>query len=196
MSDRSFVRFGGLAGILLALTAWSAVVAYYTVAKGGQDRVGMQVFQFLYAFTAVWSLFAVVAVYYRARAAGEAWSFFATLVGVAAAAGTLAAGLYDVANIRVNAALASPSPANPLGVMNFGLTGLWFLVANLLLWRTATPHLLVALGFVAAADLLLGFLASLSDAAGLATLAALVAGAVGGPLYWLWLGLELRRGAS
>ncbi len=200
MSDRSFVRFGGLAGILLAITSWSAVVAYYTVAKGGTDLVGMQVFDLLYALTAFWALFAIVAVYWIIRPQGEAWSFFATLVGVVASIGTMTASLYRIAAIR-DALLAnatSPpsgaSPTDPLNVMTFGLTGLWFLIANVFLWRMSTmPRLLVLLGFVAVADLFAGYFGSLSGLDGLVTLAGIVAGAVGGPLYWLWLGLRLRR---
>src|SRR5207249_6984600 len=84
---------------------------------------------------------------------GEAWAFFATLVGVAASVGTMVAAMYEVANLRQNPPLVAASPANPLGIMTFALTGVWFLVANLLLWRTRTPRVLVLLGFVAAADL-------------------------------------------
>lgn len=200
MSDRSFVRFGGLAGILLAITSWSAVVVYYTVAKAGTDIVGLQAFQFLYALIAFWALFGVVAVYWIIRPQGEAWSFFATLVGVVASVGTMTASLYQISAIRA-ALLAnatsmpsSASPSDPLNVMTFGLTGLWFLIANLFLWRMTTmPRLLVLLGFVAVADLFAGFFGSLSGLDGLVTLAGVVAGAVGGPLYWLWLGLRLRR---
>ena len=200
MSDRSFVRFGGLAGILLAITSWSAVVAYYTVAKGGTDLVGMQVFDFLYALTAFWALFAIVAVYWVIRPQGEAWSFFATLVGVVASTGTMTASLYRIAAIRdallanATSAPSGASPTDPLSVMTFGLTGLWFLIANVFLWRmSAMPRLLVLLGFVAVADLFAGYFGSLSGLDGLVTLAGIVAGAVGGPLYWLWLGLRLRR---
>lgn len=195
MDDRSFVRFGGLAAILLALTSWAAVVAYATLVQPGDARLGLQIFQFLYALVAFWALFSIVAVYYRARSAGEAWAFFATLVGVAASVGTMVGAMYEVANLRQNPPLAGVSPANPLGVMSFGLTGLWFLVANLLLWRTTTPRVLVLLGFVAAADLFAGFVAGLSENGGVAYLAALIAGAVGGPIYWLWLGRRLRRDA-
>jgi len=194
------VRFGGLAGILLAITSWSAVVAYYTVAKGGTDLVGMQVFDFLYALTAFWALFAIVAVYWVIRPQGEAWSFFATLVGVVASIGTMTASLYRIAAIRdallanATSAPSGASPTDPLSVMTFGLTGLWFLIANVFLWRmSAMPRLLVLLGFVAVADLFAGYFGSLSGLDGLVTLAGIVAGAVGGPLYWLWLGLRLRR---
>jgi hypothetical protein len=52
---------------------------------------------------------------------------------------------------------------------------------------------LVALGFVATAALFTGFIAALAAQPAAVTLAAVVAGAVAGPLYWLWLGVTLRR---
>lgn len=202
MDDRSFIRFGGLAAILLALTSWAAVLTYSTLTQPAPDAppsaftnlfLGHQIFQFLYALIAFWALFAVVAVYYRMRVVGEAWSFFATLIGVTASAATMVAAMYDVANLRLDPPVAGASPVNPLGVMSFGLTGLWFLIANLLLWRTKTPRLLVLLGFVATADLLAGFVGGLSENGGLVYLTSVIAGAIGGPIYWLWLGRLLRR---
>jgi len=195
VDDRSFARFGGLAAILLALTSWAAVLAYAALVQPGDSAVGLQIFQFLYALIAFWALFAIVAVYYRMRSVGEAWAFFATLVGVAASVSTMVAAMYEVANLRQNPPLAGVSPTNPLGIMSFGLTGLWFLVANLLLWRAKTPRVLVALGFVAAADLLAGFVAGLSESGGVVFFSSLIAGAIGGPIYWLWLGRLLRRDA-
>lgn len=204
MDDRSFIRFGGLAAILLGLTSWGAVLAYATLAQPDADpqltelgnlRLGMQVFQFLYGLVAFWALFAIVAVYYRVRSVGEAWAFFATLVGVAAAVGTMVAAVYEVANLRVSPASVAPSGANPLGLMSFGLTGLWFVIANLLLWRTKVPRVLALLGLATAAALLWGFVAALSLNGGVVYLATVFAGAVGGPIYWLWLGRQLRRDA-
>src|SRR6266511_2906454 len=82
VDDRSFVRFGGLAAILLALTSWAAVLAYANLAQPAAEpqlagatnaRIGMQIFQFLYAVIAFWALFAIVAVYHRVRPSREAW---------------------------------------------------------------------------------------------------------------------------
>ena len=202
MSDRSFVRFGGLAGILLAITSWAAVAVYYTLARGGKDLIGVEIFQLLYALIAFWALFGIVAVHWVVRPHGEAWSFFAVLVGVLASAATIASSLYPIAFTRdylrqpIDPALPLPSavsPTDPLNVMTFGLTGLWFVIANLLLWRAPVSRRLVALGFVASADLFVGFVAALGAQGSVVMLAAVVAGAVGGPLYWLWLGVTLRR---
>lgn len=201
VSDRSFIRFGGLAGILLAISSWASVVVYYTVAAAGRDLVGLETFRLLYALVAVWALFGIVAVHWVVRAHGEAWSFFAAVVGIVASAGTITASLYQVAGLR--AALLDPglrapaaSPTDPLYVMSFALTGLWFVIADLLLSRARFPRWLIALGFIAAADLFAGFIGALSAQDAVVTMAAIVAGAVGGPLYWLWLGLLLRRRAD
>jgi hypothetical protein len=193
MDDRSFIRFGGLAAILLALTSWAAVLAFAALVQPGDSGLGLQIFQFLFALVAFWALVAIVAVYYRVRVVGEAWAFFAMLVGVAASVGTMVAAMYVVASLRQNFSAAGVSPTNPLSVMSFGLSGVWFLIANRLLWRTTTPRILVLLGFVTAGDLLLGFVAALSENGGLVYLTSLFAGAIGGPIYWLWLGRQLRR---
>src|SRR5919109_5166898 len=100
VSDRSFIRFGGLAGILLAITSWAAVVVYFAVAQQGQDLVGLETFRLLYALIAFWALFGIVAVHWVVRAQGEAWSFFATIVGMIASAGTITSSLYYVAATR------------------------------------------------------------------------------------------------
>lgn len=198
VSDRSFIRFGGLAGILLALTSWAAVVVYFTSARAGEDLPGLETFRLLYALVAVWALFGIVAVHWVVRANGEAWSFFATLVGAIAAAGTIAAQLYQVAGLRaaiLDQGTKPPtiSPTDPFSVMSFALTGLWFLIAGLLLWRARYPRPIAALGLLAAAVLFAGFLGALSAQDGLVTMAALVAGAIGSPVYWLSLGVAMRR---
>src|SRR6185503_6844513 len=107
--------------------------------------------------------------------------------------GTMVAAMYEVANLRQSPPLLGASPANPLNVMTFGLTSLWFFVANRLLWRTPVPRLLVLLGFLTAAVLFFGFVAGLSENGGTVYLASLFAAAIGGPIYWLWLGRQLRR---
>ena len=201
MNDRSFVRAGGYAGILLAITSWAAVVAFFA-------GLGQQTFQLLYALIAFWALLGIGAVREVIRPAGQAWSRYATLVGAVAAIGTIAASLYDVARIRAGMDLAAPNPVNPLNVMTLGLTAVWFLVATRLLSQTrGIPQLLVLLGYVAFADLTLGFIGGLLGVtvpvaipgvpapAPLATIAAIIAGGVGGPIFWLWLGIVLLRSA-
>lgn len=225
MSDRSFVRAGGLAGVLLALTSWTAVAVYYTLVPTEQrlpltvsrgafasslaaSPQGLEIFDGLIGLTALWSLIGVGATYWRTRRAGEAWAFFATVLGMIAAAAWLAASVYDVAAVQLAAASAGsagaldqqvryildgPSPVNPLNVLTLGLTSIWFLVTALLMPRGGFPRLLQVLGFVAFADLAVGFVASLFGFTAVSIAARVIAGGVGGPLFWLWLGILLWR---
>ena len=71
MSDRSFVRAGGYAGILLAITSWAAVAAFYA-------GLGQELFQLLYALIAFWALIGIGAVREVIRPSGQAWSRYAT----------------------------------------------------------------------------------------------------------------------
>ena len=190
--------------MLLAVTSWLAVAAYYLLARGGQDEVGMEMFGLLAALVAVWSVFAVVAVHWTFRGLGEAWSFFAMLVGVAAAFATATAALFPIAFTRAVLArpldAAQPFPVSvaatdPLDVMSLGATGLYFLVVALVLWRGRMPRRLAALAFVAAAALLFGFFGALGAEASAVTVGTIVGGAIAGPIFWLWMGLLLRRRA-
>ncbi len=223
LSDQSFLWFGGLAGILLAVTSWTSVAEYYALVPTAQqlpvadvnaylvslhaNPTGTLIFNGLYALLAFLALIGIIASYYRVREAGEAWTFFATIVGAVAAVGTIANGLYQLANLKYLGSLAASNPpdtlvttlfnaqpaTNPFGVMTFALTGVWFLVVAILMLRTTLPKLLAVLGFVAVADLAFGFVTALAGSATLPVYAAVIAGGVGGPIFWLWYGILLLR---
>jgi hypothetical protein len=224
VSNASFVRFGGLAGILLAVTSLVSVVEYYLLVPTAQrlpitdvatyltslaqQPTGTLLFSGLYALIALWAVVGIPAVYIRIRPAGEAWAFFATLVGEIAAVGTLVGALYQLANLRFLVSLSqqsaeiarifyqAPSAANPFGIMTFGLTAVWFLVVSLLMTRAGLPRLLALLGLVAFLDLTVGFVASVAALPLVANYAALIAGSVGGPAFWLWFGILLLSRTS
>ena len=222
-SDQSFIWFGGLAGVLLAITSWTSVALYYALVPAAQqlpisdvnaylvslhaNPTGTLLFNGLYALLGFWALIGLIASYYRLREAGEAWTFFATLVAAVASVGTIANGIYQLANLRYLGSLATTNPpdativtlfnaqpaTNPYGVMTFALTGVWFLVVAVLMLRTNLPKLLAVLGFVAVADLFFGFITSLAGNTTLPVYAAVIAGGVGGPVFWLWYGILLMR---
>lgn len=202
VSDRSFVRTGGLAAILLALTSWLAVAAYYGLARGGQDEVGMEIVGLLAALVGVWSLLAVVAVHWLVRGLGEAWSFFAMTIGLASAFSTTMASLFPIAFTRAVLGRpidpAQPFPVSvaatdPLHLMGLGAMGVYLGVVALLLWRGRMSRPLAAFGFIGAAAMLFGFFGALGAQASAVTLGMTVGGAIAAPLFWLWMGVLLRR---
>jgi hypothetical protein len=220
-NNQSFVRFGGLAGILLAITSWTTVAVFYVFVPPAQrppvsdisaflesltqTSGGIQLYNFLYALIAVWAFIGIAAMYYKVREVNPAWAVFATGLGLIASFMTVLNGLQQVAEYRFLATLYSsakdvavalygvPAPLNPLNATTMGLTAPWFLIMSILMLRTNLPKLLAYLGFVAFADLVVGFVASILDIQLVTIAAAVIAGAVGGPVFWLWLGVLLRR---
>lgn len=164
----------------------------------------MEMFGLLVALAAAWSLFAIVAVHWTFRGLGEAWSFFAMLVGLAAAFATMTAALFPIAFTRAVLGRpldpAQPFPVSvaatdPLGVMSLGATGLYLLILALLLWRGGMPRRLAALALIGGAALVAGFFAALGAQASAVTLADVIGAAVAAPLFWIWIGVLLRRRA-
>ncbi len=221
MKNQSFIRFGGIAGILLALTSWTSVAVYYTLvppaqrmpiasvdsflASLAQDSTGTQLFNGLYALIGAWALIGIMALYFRLREVDGAWMAFATLIGLMASFLTVLNGLQQAAFFRylgaiypsahdfAIAAYSAPAPLNPLNAVTQGLTAPWFLIVALVMLRSDLPRLLAYLGLVAFADLTVGFIASLFGIPLLPIITAIIAGAVGGPVFWLWLGAILWR---
>jgi Domain of unknown function (DUF4386) len=224
MSDRSFIRFGGLAGILLAITSLASVAAYYLLVPAAQqlpvsssqayltsladNPTGTLLFNWLYALIAVWALIGIIAVYYRVREVSEAWAFFATIIGSIAGFLTVVFAVQQAASLQYLASIYKAKPdlavamfeapveINPFRVATFLLTAAWFLVVSLLMLQTSLPKLLAYLGLVATADLGFGFVVAALGLNSLVVYAALIAGLVGGPVFWAWLGVLLRRDAE
>ena len=178
---------------------------------------GVQSTNFLLALGGLLAFVAVIAIFQRLRGTSEAWARLALWFGMF---GALLSALHGWSDLIGNPTLADafnqgeaskaaatlianlPSATDPRGVGTFGLTGLFVLVVGLLLYRTeGMPR---RLAYVAlASSLLLGliFLGTVAYAGGLGVAAAqylfLVAGplqlVVAGPLFYIWIGIILRR---
>jgi hypothetical protein len=177
---------------------------------------GIQITNLLLALSGVLSLIAVVAIFQRVRGVSEAWARLALWFGMF---GALLGGLHGWSDLVRNPILARalgqadsvaaanllanlPSAVDPRGVGTFGLTGLFILVTGLLLYRVeGIPRRLA--GVALASALLLGvtFVGTVLYASGDGLAPArylfLVAGPleaiIVGPLFYIWLGVLLRR---
>jgi hypothetical protein len=148
------------------------------------------------------TIVAMTAAYFRVRAVEAGFALLALLLGAIGGAGAAVHGGYELA-YEIESEAPSPAVPNfvdPRGLLTFGFTGLAVLLLAWLARHGAVlPARLGLLGYVFGALLVVLYLARLivvdSDNPAVA-IPALLAGFLAGPAWWLWLGLELRRGAG
>jgi hypothetical protein len=144
----------------------------------------------------------LVAVYERVRAADPSFALWALLLGLAGSMGSAVHGGYDLAAVmRAHAAVDPnlPSAMDPRGLLTFGATGiaLW-LFAWLILRSSQFPKALGYLGYLVSAlsiVLYLGRLIVFDARNPLIVVPALLAGFLATPIFYIWLGVSLWRGA-
>jgi hypothetical protein len=143
-----------------------------------------------------------VATYVRLRRGAPAFALWALLIAVVSAVGSAIHGAFDLAN-AVNAPSRGlgdlPNPVDPRGVLTFGLAGLGVGALAWLILRTGLlPRRLGILAGVLGVALVLiylGRLIILNPKNPLLLGIAAITGVVLNPLWWIWLGAELRRTA-
>jgi hypothetical protein len=144
----------------------------------------------------------LVALYERLRATDSSFALWALLLGLAGAIGSALHGGYDLAAVLHEHAAVDPnlpSAMDPRGLLTFGLTGLAFwLFAWLILRSGQLPKGLGYLGYLVAAlsiVLYLGRLIVFDAKNPVIVIPALVAGFLATPIFYIWLGVSLWRGA-
>lgn len=225
MNDRSFMRLGGILGIAIAADALLAVAVYFTMVPGAQrlipfagaeaflaslaqDSGALQLYYLLYGLNPVLNLVPITALYFRLRHTSETWSLFALLLGMIGAFFWMVFGFQQMEQFRYLAALYpsnsqlatslfnAPQTLNPFNGVAGGFISVWFLLTGLMLLKTDANKLLAIVSFVAFADLLAGFLAPLAGFPEVARYTAGIAGAIGGPAFWILAGLDLLNHAD
>jgi hypothetical protein len=141
-------------------------------------------------------------VYERVRATDPSFALWALLLGLAGSIGSAVHGGYDLAAVmRAHAAVDPnlPSAMDPRGLLTFGAMGiaLW-LFAWLILRSSQFPKALGYLGYLVSAlsiVLYLGRLIVFDARNPLIVVPALLAGFLATPIFYIWLGVSLWRGA-
>lgn len=225
MNDRSFLRLGGILGIAIAIDALLAVAVYFLLVPAAQRLIPfagaeaflaslaqnpgpLQLYYLLYALNPVLNLLPIMAIYFRLRHTSETWSLFALFIGMIGAFFWMVFGFQQLEQFRYLAALYpvnsematllfnAPATLNPFNGIAGGFISVWFLLTGLMLLRTDANKLLAIVSFVAFADLLVGFLAPLAGFPQVANFTAGIAGAIGGPAFWILAGLDLLKHAE
>ena len=198
----AFQRFAGLCALLAAPVGigYSAafIVYLHNASRGAAYADDLLLLTGGLLSTAVFT-----ALFERLRATDEALALWGYVLALAGAFGSMLHAGYDLANlVKPPASLASdvPSATDPRGLGTFALTGLALSVTGCLILRSRQlPVLLGYLAFLAAALLVFVYVGRLvildPNSPGLHA-AAVIAGFVVNPLFYLWLGLELWRGGA
>lgn len=192
-SSAAYERFASLAALLAGSSAFLYAVSFVILKSSLLAAVFLLLLGLL---TTVVS----VALYERLKETDQSFALLAVLLGVTAALGSAVHGGYDLSNALHPPAAISPdlpSAIDPRGLLTFGVTGLGlWIVAWLMSQNSHFPKPLAYVGYLAAAlsiVLYLGRLIVLDATSLLIVVPVLLAGFIVQPLFYIWLGLRLRR---
>jgi len=203
-ASRSFARIGGAFSIIAGIISFLYAVSFLIVARSA-PQAGQTLSALFLMLGGLASTGALVAAYDRLRGACPPAALWALLLAVAGALGSAVHGGYDLAvaihpEAGPSGPAGFPSQVDPRGLLTFGVAGVALLMyAWLMRWSRTFPAGLGALGYVLAVLLLvlyLGRLIILVPTHPVIVIAAVLSGFLASPAWYIWLGLELRRGAA
>jgi hypothetical protein len=187
----------GIGGIVYSVAFLGGVV------EGWAPQLGLTIASLALMAGGFLSVLVLVALYRRLLDSAAAVGLLGLMLVAVGASGAMVHGGYDLANsvhAPVHDVLADaqlPSPIDPRGLLTFGISGLGLLVIAWQSRRSRTlPANLAALGMAVGALLILVYLGRLIILTPTNLLVAIPAAATGlvlSPLFYLRLGLELRR---
>ena len=188
----------GIGGIVYSVAFLGGVVA------GWAPDLGKLVSAVALLVGGIFTVVVMVAIYRRLLTVAAAAALLGLALVVIGATGAAVHGGFDLAN-AINAPVSDPladaklpSPIDPRGLLTFGMSGLGLLLLMVKAREFAliTPRL-AALGALLGALLIvvyLGRLIVLNPTNPLVAAPAALTGLILSPAFYIWLGLELRRG--
>jgi hypothetical protein len=188
----------GIGGIVYSVAFLGGVVA------GWAPDLGKLVSSIALLVGGIFTVVVMVAIYRRLLPVAAAAALLGLALVVIGATGAAVHGGFDLANainVPVSDPLADaklPSPIDPRGLLTFGLSGLGLLLLMVKAREFAviTPRL-AGLGVLVGALMIviyLGRLIVLDPTNPLVAAPAALTGLILTPAFYIWLGLELRRG--
>jgi hypothetical protein len=197
----AFERFAGFAAMVVGLGGIAYAILFITLlhnaTKGAAAASALLLMIGGVATTAV-----LIAVYERLAPGDPGFALWGAVVGVAGAIGSALHGAFDLAPLahKVATSPLAANPTDPRGFATFGLSALAVAIVSWLILRGgAFDRRLAYVGFVASALLILIYLGRLiAYDPNLAWLkvAAYASGLVVNPVFFVWLGLQLRKGST
>jgi len=203
--NRSFERFGGLSAMLVGALSILYAVFFLVIARQNES-LGTTGSWVILAVSGIFSSAAFVALYQRLRPAAEGFALWGLALGLFSSFATLMHGAYQALSLMTLASAGAeqreaielvrmtPSQLDPAGLGTFGVIGLASLVTGLIIIVGGRlPRMLGYLAVGNAVLLITLFFASAANAQTLVLLSGGLTSVIVGPIFWLWLGRELRR---
>src|SRR6266496_3037816 len=192
----SFNKFAGWAAILAGVSGFLYSVSFIVL----QNNLLSALFLML---GGIFSTAALTGLYQQLRNTESGFALLGLLLTVSAALGSAIHGGYDLSNAlhppaSLNADL--PNPIDPRGLLTFGIAGLGlFLLSWLLNQEMQFPKSFAYLGILSAVLMIilyLGRLIVLQATSLVIVIPALLEGFIVNPIWYIWLGFNLRRDQS
>jgi hypothetical protein len=199
LSMSSFVRFGALCALAAGLLGLAYSLSFSLYLHNASQGTAYADSILLLAGGLV-STAAFTAVYELLRPVDPPLALWGYVLGLVGAFGAALHGAYDLANLAnppKTLAPDLPSSVDPRGLGTFALTGLAVAITGCLILRSGRlPRGLAYLSFVSAALLVfvyVGRLVILNPKSPGLLIAAVVAGYLVNPAWFVWLARELQR---
>lgn len=197
---KDFNKFAGLFSILAGVSGFAYAVSFIVISKNNPAQGALLSAVFLWA-SGILSIAPWVALYEKLKTE-QGFATWAFILGIAGSLGMAIHGGYDLAN-SLNPAqnlpsLASlPSQIDPRGLLTFGFSGLALMIVHSLMYHqgklSKNLGLIAGLSGVLSLILYFGRLIVLSPASPVILYPALINGFILSPLFYLWLGVILRK---
>ena len=201
MRTASFDRFGGICAILLGIGGLIYAILFAFVVAGSPTWVTGLWLTFL-LLGGLLTTVVTVALYQRLRETDEGVALWALLLGFAAAVGGFVHAAYQLIPITSPnpGVIVTTTPADPLGILRFGLAGVTLVILGWLIARGGLlPRALGYLAYFGGALLVFIYVGRLFDfitpAEKITLIPPFVYGFIVHPLFYVWLGRELLRTA-
>jgi hypothetical protein len=187
----SYDRFAGVCAILAGAVGFLYSVSFVVLRDA-------RLYSLFLLLGGLLTIAVMVAVYERLREVDGSFALLALVLGALGGIGSAVHGGYDLSNALHPPAQVPdlPSGVDPRGFLTFGVAGLAVFIVAWLMTKSDFPKALGYLGYLSAVLLVVLYLARLIvlDATSLLILGpALLAGFIVNPIWYVWLGLQLRR---
>jgi hypothetical protein len=202
MKSSSFGQLAGLFSILAGVSGFLYALAFVVISRN-MPELGLLLSAIFLLLGGLFGSAAIVALFQRVHESEFGFALWAFVLSLVGALGSVTHGGYDLSNAinpptqNLPALSNLPNQVDPRGLLTFGLAGIGLFIFVWLMTKEAGfPKGLVILGYISAVLLVFIYLARLvilQPTNPVLLVPVLVEGFIVNPLWYIWLGVSLRR---